>query len=126
MKKLLLTVLAVVCIAVPAQAQFGRLLPPRNANEGYKTGQDLLRLCAAHDESQLLECLGFIEGINDVMVNTRAAAHLAPCYGADVKIDQIVLQNVFIDFLIRYPQRRPEQGAKLMTEAFTAAFCPSK
>ena len=28
MKKLLLTMLAVVCIAAPAQAQFGRLLPP--------------------------------------------------------------------------------------------------
>lgn len=126
MKKLLLTVLAVLCIAVPAQAQFGRLLPPRNANEGYKTGQDALRLCAAHDESQLLECLGFIEGVNDALVNTRAAAHLPPCYAPGVKVDQIVIQNVFIDYLIRYPEKRPQQGAQLMTDAITAAFCPAK
>jgi hypothetical protein len=126
MKKLLITALAILCIAAPAEAQFGRLLPPRNANEGYKTGNDALRLCAAHDESQLLECLGFIEGVNDMLVNNRAAAHLPPCYGPGVKVDQIVLQNVFIDYLIKYPEKRPEQGAKLMTDSFVAAFCPAK
>jgi hypothetical protein len=126
MKKLLLAVLAIVCVAAPAQAQFGRLLPPRNANEGYKSGTDALRLCAAHDESQLLECLGFIEGINDALVNTRAAAHLPPCYGPDAKVDQIVIQNVFIDYLIQHPELRPQQGAKLMTDAIVQRFCPAK
>ena len=77
-------------------------------------------------ESQLLECLGFIEGVNDALVNSRAAAHLPPCYGPGAKVDQIVIQNVFIDYLIRYPEKRPQQGAQLMTDAIVAAFCPAK
>lgn len=111
-----------LCVA-PAQAQFGRLLPPRDANQGYKTGLDVLRLCVAKDESQLLECLGFLEGVNDLFVSERAAAGLGPCYLANEKVDQIALQQTLIAYLIAYPERRPEQGAMLVRAAIQARWC---
>ena len=84
MKKPFFAVMAVILsIAVPAQAQFGRiLLPPRNANEGYETGLDVLRLCVAPEETELLQCLGFLEASNDGLVKERADAGLPPCYPA--------------------------------------------
>jgi len=124
MKKLLVTAVAVLCLAAPAQAQFGRLLPPRDANQGYKTGLDMLHLCAVNDEGQLLECLGFIEGVNDALVNSRAAAHLPPCYPADAQVDQIVIQQNFIAYMVAHPEKRPMQGAQAMTESITARWCP--
>ena len=84
MKKLISIALAgVFFLIVPANAQyggFGRLLPPRDANAGYKDGLDVLRLCAAEDETELLECLGFLEGVSDLFVAERKAAGLPDCY----------------------------------------------
>jgi len=72
MKRLLVAVAtAAVFLAASAQAQyggFGKLLPPRDANMGYKDGRDVLQLCTAQDETQLLECLGFLEGVSDLVV----------------------------------------------------------
>ena len=124
MKKVVFAVMAVVlCVAAPAQAQFGRLLPPRDANQGYKTGLDVLRLCAAADETQLLECLGFLEGVNDLMVNERTEAGLGPCYPTSEKVYQIAIQQTLIGFLIAHPERRPEQGAKIVRAAIMARWC---
>jgi hypothetical protein len=53
-------------------------------------------------------------------------ASMTPCYGPDAKVDQIVIQNIFIDYLIQHPELRPQQGAKLMTDAIVQKFCPSK
>jgi hypothetical protein len=124
MKKFIIATLAVLCFAMPAQAQFGRLLPPRDPNQGYKSGNDVLRLCAAADETQLLECLGFLEGASDLFMQERAEAGLAPCYPTDQgKIDQIAIQQNFIAYLIAHPERRPEQGAKLMRASIVARWC---
>lgn len=128
MKKLLIAMLAILCVAAPAAttpawAQFGRLLPPRNANEGYKTGLDVLRLCVATDENELLECLGFLEGVNDMMDEERLEAGQPPCYPADQKVDQIAIQQNLIAYLIAYPERRSEEGAKVVRDSIRLRWC---
>ena len=114
-------------VVVPAAAQyggFGRLLPPRDANMGYKDGLDVLRLCAAEDETELLECLGFIEGVSDLFVWDRKAAGSPDCYPQGFgKVDQIAIQQTLIAFLIAHPERRPEQGAQLLRAAIQARWC---
>src|SRR5277367_1409773 len=116
MKKLLFAVTAVVLgIAVPAQAQFGRvLLPPRSANQGYKTGLDVLRDCVAPEEMELLQCLGFLEAVNDAFVQERADAGLPPCYPVSEKVDLVAIQRTLIAYLIAHPEHRPELGAKVV------------
>ena len=118
---------ATLVTAIPAVAQyggFGRLLPPRDANMGYKDGLDVLRLCAAEDETELLECLGFLEGVSDLFVAERKAAGLPDCYPEGFgKVDQIAIQQTLIAFLIAHPERRPEQGATLVKAAIQARWC---
>jgi hypothetical protein len=128
MKKLLVAVVtAGVFLAASAQAQyggFGKLLPPRDANMGYKDGRDVLRLCTAEDDTQLLECLGFLEGVSDLFVAERKAQGLPDCYpeGRN-KIDQIAIQQTLIAYLIAYPDRRSEQGASVVKAAIQARWC---
>lgn len=128
MKKLLVAVVtAGVFLAASAQAQyggFGKLLPPRDANMGYKEGLDVLRLCTAEDDTQLLECLGFLEGVSDTLVAERKAQGLPACYpeGQD-KVDQIAIQQTLIAFLIAHPERRSEQGASVVRAAIQAHWC---
>ena len=128
MKKLISVALAgVFFLVLPANAQyggFGRLLPARDANAGYKDGLDVLRLCAAEDTDQLLECLGFLEGVSDLFVAERKAAGLPDCYPEGFgKVDQIAIQQTLIAFLIAHPERRPEQGATLVKAAIQARWC---
>ena len=131
MKKLIAAGLAGALIgamvAAPAVAQyggFGRLLPARDANMGYKDGLDILRLCAAEDETQLLECLGFLEGVNDLFVWDRKQAGLPDCFPQGLgKVDQIAIQQTLIAYLIAHPERRPEQGAQLVRAAIQARWC---
>jgi hypothetical protein len=118
-----------VCLTGSAQAQyggFGRLLPPRDANMGYKDGLDVLRLCTAQDDTQLIECLGFLEGVSDLLVAERKAQGLPDCYpqssGSD-KVDQIAIQQTLIAYLIAHPERRPEQGASVVKAAIQARWC---
>jgi len=129
MKRLLAAVVTVaVFLAASAQAQigggFGRLLPPRDANQGYKDGLDVLRLCTADDSTELLECLGFLEGVSDLLVAERKAQGLPACYpqGRD-KVDQIAIQQTLIAYLIAYPERRSEQGASVVKAAIQARWC---
>jgi hypothetical protein len=125
MKRLLVTLAtAALFLTASAQAQyggFGRLLPPRNANMGYKDGRDVLQLCTAQDETQLLECLGFLEGVSDLVVSERKAQGLPDCYPA--KVDQIAIQETLIAFLIAHPERRTEQGASVVKAAIQARWC---
>lgn len=128
MKKLLAAAVTIaMCFTAPAVAQyggFGRLLPPRDANSGYKDGLDVLRLCAAEDETQLLECLGFLEGVNDLFVAERKTQGLPDCYPPGLgAVDQIAIQQTLIAFLIAHPERRPEQGASLVRAAIQARWC---
>jgi hypothetical protein len=118
---------ATIVTAIPAAAQyggFGRLLPPRDANTGYKDGLDVLRLCAAEDETELLECLGFLEGVNDLFVWDRKQAGMPDCYPQGIgKVDQIAIQQTLIAYLIAHPEKRPEQGAQLVRAAVQARWC---
>jgi hypothetical protein len=128
MKRLLVAVVAAVaCLTASAQAQyggFGRLLPPRDANMGYKNGLDVLRLCTAEDNTQLLECLGFLEGVSDLMVAERKAQGLPDCYPKGLgKVDQIAIQETLIAYLIAHPERRSEQGASVVKTAIQARWC---
>jgi hypothetical protein len=128
MKRLLVTMAtAAVFLTASAQAQyggFGRLLPPRNANMGYKDGRDVLQLCTAQDETQLLECLGFLEGVSDLVVAERKAQGLPECYPeGSAKVDQIAIQETLIAFLIAHPERRTEQGASVVKAAIQARWC---
>jgi hypothetical protein len=128
MKRLLGAVAtAAVFLAASAQAQyggFGKLLPPRDANMGYKDGRDVLQLCTAQDETQLLECLGFLEGVSDLVVSERKAQGLAQCYPeGSAKVDQIAIQQTLIAFLIAHPERRTEQGASVVKAAIQARWC---
>jgi hypothetical protein len=129
MKRLLAAVVTVaVCLTASAQAQigsgFGRLLPPRDANEGYKDGLDVLRLCTADDTTGLLECLGFLEGVSDLLVAERKAQGLPACFPEGRgKVDQIALQQTLIAYLIAYPERRPEEGASVVKAAIQARWC---
>jgi hypothetical protein len=130
MKRLLVAILTgTICLAAPAQAQigegFGRLLPPRDANAGYKDGLDVLKLCVADDTTELLECLGFLEGVSDTLVADRKAQNLPDCYPKGIgKVDQIVIQQTFIQFMIAHPDRRPQEGASVVRAAIQARFCP--
>ncbi len=128
MKKPFFAVMAVILsIAVPAQAQFGRiLLPPRNANEGYETGLDVLRLCVAPEETELLQCLGFLEASNDGLVKERADAGLPPCYPAAEKVDLVAIQQTLIAYLIAHPEHRPDLGAKVVRAAIMARWCTAR
>jgi hypothetical protein len=127
MKKLfvaILAVLAVLAAAGPAQAQFGRiLLPPRNANQGYETGLDVLRLCVAPEDVELLQCLGFLEATNDSLVKARADAGLPPCYPESEKVDLVAIQKTLIAYLIAHPERRPDLGSKVVQNAIMARWC---
>jgi hypothetical protein len=125
MKKLLFAIVAIaMSIAMPAQAQFGHiLLPPRNANQGYETGLDVLRLCVAPEETELLQCLGFLEATNDIFVKERADAGLPPCYPEAEKVDLVALQRTLIAYLIAHPERRPELGSRVVRAAITARWC---
>ena len=130
MRRLLASVvIGAVCLAGAAQAQygdrgFGKLLPPRDANMGYKDGLDVLKLCTADSDTQLLECLGFLEGVSDLLVAERKAQGLPDCYpGGNRKIDQIAIQQTLIAYLIAYPERRSEQGASVVKAAIQARWC---
>jgi len=134
MKGLLVAMVAVgVCLAVslgaPAQAQYGdrgfpKLLPPRDANMGYKDGLDVLKLCTADADTQLLECLGFLEGVSDMYVADRKSLGLPDCYPmGNGRVDQIAIQQAFIAYMIAHPERRPEQGATLVKQAIQARWC---
>jgi hypothetical protein len=128
MKRLLVAVVTVaVCLTASAQAQyggFGKLLPPRDANTGYKDGRDVLQLCTAQDETQLLECLGFLEGVSDLVVSERKTQGLAQCYPeGNAKPDQIAIQQTLIAFLIAHPERRTEEGASVVKAAIQARWC---
>ena len=125
MKKLFVAIMAVgLGVAGPAEAQFGHiLLPPRNANQGYKTGLDVLRLCVAPEEMELLQCLGFLEASNDLLVKARADACLAPCYPESEKVDLVAIQRTLIAYLIAHPERRPELGSKVVQAAIMARWC---
>jgi hypothetical protein len=128
MKRLLVAAMTVaVCLTASAQAQyggFGRLLPPRDANMGYKDGLAVLRLCTAEDNTQLLECLGFLEGVSDLFVAERKAQGLPDCYPkGGGKVDQIAIQQTLIAYLIAHPERRPEQGASVVKAAIQARWC---
>ena len=128
MKKLLVAVAtAVVFLTASAQAQyggFGKLLPPRDANQGYKDGRDVLRLCTADDDTQLLECLGFLEGVSDLFVAERRQQGLPDCYpDGRGKVDQIAIQQTLIAYLIAYPDRRTEEGASVVKAAIQARWC---
>ena len=129
MKRLLVTlVTAAVFLTVSAQAQigggFGRLLPPRDANQGYKDGLDVLRLCTADDTTELLECLGFLEGVSDLLVSERKAAGLPDCYPEGRgKVDQIAIQQTLIAYLIAFPERRSQEGASVVKSAIQARWC---
>ena len=123
MKRLLSAIVALLFVAAPAQAQLGKMLAPSNANQGYMTGSDALRLCAADSPNLLLECLGFLEGVSDLYMNERADAGEPPCYPADQTPDQNTLQQNFVAFLIAHPERRPEQGAKLVKASIMTRWC---
>ena len=129
MKKLLVTlVTAAVFLTVSAQAQigggFGRLLPPRDANQGYKDGLDVLRLCTADDTTELLECLGFLEGVSDLLVAERKQQGLPDCYPEGRgKVDQIAIQQTLIAYLIAFPERRSQEGASVVKSAIQARWC---
>jgi Ssp1 endopeptidase immunity protein Rap1a len=128
MKRLLVAVAtAAVFLAASAQAQyggFGKLLPPRDANMGYKDGRDVLQICTAQDETQLLECLGFLEGVSDLVVSERKTQGLPACYPeGSAKVDQIAIQQTLIAFLIAHPERRTEQGASVVKAAIQARWC---
>ena len=130
MKRLLVAILTgTIGLAAPAQAQigegFGRLLPPRDANMGYLDGLGVLKLCVAEDTNELLQCLGFIEGVSDSLVADRKAANLPDCFPKGVgKVDQIDMQQTFIQFMIAHPDRRPQEGAAVMRAAIQARYCP--
>jgi hypothetical protein len=128
MKKLFVAIVAVVLGAAgPAQAQFGHiLLPPRNANQGYKTGLDVLRLCVAPEEMELLQCLGFLEASNDLLVKARADAGLPPCYPESEKVDLVAIQRTLIAYLIAHPERRPDLGSKVVQGAIMARWCTAR
>ncbi|HUO01560.1 MAG TPA: Rap1a/Tai family immunity protein [Rhizomicrobium sp.] len=128
MKRLLVaSVAAAFCLTASAQAQyggFGLLLHPRDANMGYKDGRDVLQLCTAQDDTQLLECLGFLEGVSDLVVAERKAQGLPDCYPeGNGKVDQIAIQQTLIAYLIAHPERRSEQGASVVKAAIQARWC---
>jgi hypothetical protein len=125
MKKLFVAILALILgAAAPAQAQFGHvLLPPRNANQGYETGLDVLRLCVAPEEVELLQCLGFLEASSDMLVTARAAAGLPPCFPDSEKVDLVAIQRTLIAYLIAHPERRPDLGAEVVQSAIKARWC---
>jgi hypothetical protein len=115
-----------VCLAVPAHAQNGRrLLPPRDANQGYKDGLAILKLCVAEDNPEIVECIGFIEGVSDLFVAERKAAGLPNCYPpGNGKVDQMIIEQTFVNYMIAHPERRPEEGAALVKAAIQDRFCP--
>ena len=131
MRKLLVAALTgILCLAGSAQAQygdhgFGKLLPPRDGNMGYKDGLDVLKLCTADVNTELLECLGFLEGVSDLYVAERKSLNLPDCYPKGVgKVDQIDIQQAFIGFMIAHPDRRPQEGAATVRAAIQAKWCP--
>lgn len=126
MKKLLVALVTLaVCLTASAQAQLGRrLLPARDANMGYKDGLDVLRLCTADDNTPLVECLGFLEGVSDLFVAERKAQGLPDCYPEGArKVDQIAIQQALISYLIAFPDRRSAQGASVVKAAIQARWC---
>ena len=126
MKRLLLAAIAVfLCLAAfPAQAQFGHiLLPPRDANQGYKLGKDVLSNCVAPEQIELMQCLGFLEASSDAFVQERAEAGMPPCYPASEKVDLVEIQHTLVAYLIAHPEHRPELGAKVVRDAIIARWC---
>jgi hypothetical protein len=71
-----------------------------------------------------LECLGFLEGVSDLVVAERKAQGLPDCYpeGSN-KVDQIAIQQTLIAYLIAHPERRSEQGAAVVKAAIQARWC---
>jgi hypothetical protein len=71
-----------------------------------------------------LECLGFLEGVSDLVVAERKAQGLPDCYPqSNPKVDQIAIQQTLIAYLIAHPERRIEQGASVVKAAIQARWC---
>jgi len=123
MKKLLFAVILLPCLALPALAQLPGLQPLNDPNKGFKTAQDAMRLCAADDNTKLLECLGFVEGASDQYVNDRAEAGLPPCFPADQAVNQTAIEQNFIAYVRAHPEVAAQQGAKVVRASILARWC---
>jgi hypothetical protein len=123
MKNLLLAVLLMPCLALPASAQLLGLQPLNDPNKGFKSAQDAMRLCAAEDNTKLLECLGFVEGASDQYVADRADAGLPPCFPADQAVNQTAIEQNFVAYVRAHPEVSDQQGAKVVRESIKARWC---
>ena len=123
MKNLLFAVILLPCLALPALAQLGGLQPLNDPNKGFKSAQDAMRLCAAEDNTKLLECLGFVEGASDQYVNDRAEAGLPPCFPADQAVNQTAIEQNFIAYVRAHPEAGAQQGAKVVRASIQARWC---
>ena len=117
-------------LAAPVHAQNARqtkLQPAREANQGYKDALAVLKLCVATDQVEIVECTGFLEGVSDLFVAERKAQGLPNCYPAGTgKVDQMIIQDAFVEYMIAHPERRPEEGAAMVKAAIQARWCPLK
>src|SRR5271170_7846475 len=123
MKTLLFAVILLPCLALPALAQLGGLQPLNDPNKGFKTAQDAMRLCAAEDNTKLLECLGFVEGASDQYANDRAEAGLPPCFPADQAVNQTAIEQNFIAYVRAHLEVSAQQGAKIVRASIEARWC---
>ena len=123
MKHLLFAVTLLPCLALPAAAQLVGLQPLNDPNKGFKSAQDAMRLCAAEDNTKLLECLGFVEGASDQFVNDRAEAGLPPCFPADQVVNQTAIEQNFVAYVVAHPEVGAQQGAKIVRASIQARWC---
>lgn len=88
--------------------------------QGFKDGNELLRICTSRLPFESGICLGYLQGIADQMEAMRSANKARPCLPAGVVGQQ--LTDVVVKYLQQNPVMRTEPGAHLATIAIGDAW----
>jgi hypothetical protein len=106
-----------ITIAATAIALFGLM---DEANAGFKTGNDLYRICVATDANSALTCYGYVDGVMDMMVFDSHMAKKSSCLPDGVQAQQAV--DVVVKFLTEHPADRNFNAASLVYAAIEEAW----
>ena len=109
MKQIVVAALAMsaVVISTPARADF-------------KSGNDLLRVCESSNLGQYGECIGYIEGVIDVMQTMRHETHKPECITGGIEAGQI--RDVVVKYLHDYAEERDQSAWLLVITATSDAW----
>jgi len=109
-----------VALIVLAALFYHTAVEEAEANQTYLTGYEVLLRCSGDNDAQGTQCLGYLQGIADVMLAGNEVNGYHVCIPPGILVGQ--LEDIALQFLRANPAVRHAATAGLVAKAYQQSF----